>query len=83
MLGTNELYDIVREGLRVLFLLGLPILLGVGTASILVGVLQAATTIKDSAISYAAKICAFFAMLYLLAGEIERSFTELALQAFR
>ena len=82
MLTDNE-YAVIAEGLRTLFLIALPISLGVGIAGTLVGTLQSATTIQDHSLSYVVRLIALVGLLYIfgpMAVEALASLMELALQ---
>ncbi|RIL09555.1 MAG: hypothetical protein DCC75_06280 [Proteobacteria bacterium] len=56
----------MSEGLRVLFLVGLPILIVGALAGILAGSMQSATNINDMAFGYAARLLALAALGYLM-----------------
>ena len=66
-------YEIVYQGMRVLFLLGLPVVAAVSLAGTLAAALQAATTIQDPAIGYAARLGALVAVLYFLLPSLSGS----------
>lgn len=74
---------VLVEGLKVLFLLGLPILIAVSLGGILVAALQGATAIHDSASAYAVRILALVAVLYLMFPLYSRSLVSLATMVFR
>ncbi|RMG42584.1 MAG: flagellar biosynthetic protein FliQ [Candidatus Dadabacteria bacterium] len=62
----NQIYDISIEALRTLYLVGIPILLAITVASLLVSFLQAATTVRDTAISYSVRVLAFVVLMYVM-----------------
>ena len=65
MLADLEL-QVLNEGLRVLFLTGLPIVLAVMAAGLLSGLLMAAMSVQEPVISYTVKAIALVFALYLL-----------------
>ena len=75
-------YDIIVEAVRVLLLVGVPLVILLGVAGTLVGALQAATTIQDSALSYAAKLLMLVLVIYLLLPMAVKLVTALAETAF-
>lgn len=76
-------YDVLMAGIRALFYIGLPITLGVALIGTIVSAFQAATTIQEPSIGYAARILALIALLYLLFPAFARTCTNLAELAFR
>ena len=76
-------YEIVLEGIRALFLIGIPVLLAVSLVGTIVAALQAATTITEPAIGYAARVAALVVLLYFLFPAFSRICTKLALLAFQ
>ena len=57
-------FELIYEAIRLLFLLGVPILLAIATVGLFVSSLQAATTIQDQSSSYAVKLIVLIALLY-------------------
>lgn len=62
----SNLSSVLYEGLRVVFVLALPIVIAAAVSGIVVGVLQAATTIRDSASAYAIKLVAVLVVGYAM-----------------
>ena len=62
----GALFEIMRQGFRALILAGLPVLIATSLAGILVGVLQSATSVHDSASAYAVRVLAFALVIYLM-----------------
>ena len=65
MLDTG-IYEIIRQGIRGLFVAGVPVLLATSAAGILMAALQAATSVHDTASAYAARLLGLAAVLYLM-----------------
>ncbi|MBN8548289.1 MAG: flagellar biosynthetic protein FliQ [Deltaproteobacteria bacterium] len=76
-------YDVLVAGIRALLLIGLPLIAGITLIGVIVGSLQAATTIQEPALGYAARIAALLIVLYLLFPAFARTCTNLAELAFR
>lgn len=76
-------YDVLMAGIRALLYIGLPILIGITLVGTIISSLQAATTIQEPAIGYAARIVALVVLLYLLFPAFARTCTNLAELAFR
>jgi type III secretory pathway component EscS len=76
-------YDVLIAGLRALFYIGVPIILAVSLIGTIVGSFQAATTIQEPALGYAARILALIVVLYVLFPAFARTCTNLAELAFR
>jgi type III secretory pathway component EscS len=72
----------VSEALRTLFLGGVPVIVVLGIVGTLAGAIQGATTIRDAALNYTAKLLAFLVLLYLLMPLVVRTITELAQTAW-
>ena len=77
MLDATQ-YDIVLEAMRVLFLIGLPLVVGVTLAGAFGGALQGATSIRDSVISYSLRLLALVAVLYFFLPSTGRALMALA-----
>ena len=75
-------YDLAVEALRALFLLAVPVVIVAAVAGTIIGALQSATTIQDSALSYAVRLGAVVALLYFMLPAINRSIMSLATTAF-
>jgi len=74
--------EIAIEGLRILFLLGIPVIIVVGISGILISAVQAATALNDGASSYALKLLVLVGLLYLLYPLISQSLVSLFQLAF-
>jgi len=78
----NALSEIAVEGLRILFLLGIPVIIVIGVSGIIISAVQAATALSDSASSYALKVLALVGLLYFLFPLISQSLISLFQIAF-
>jgi type III secretory pathway component EscS len=58
--------EVLLYGLRVLFLLSLPLLLAAAVMGTLVAALQTTSSISENSIGYAAKLLVLAAVVYLL-----------------
>ncbi len=74
--------EIMTEALRVVFLLGLPVVLFGALAGTIVGALQSATSIQDTTLQYAARLIVVLLVLYFLAPAVGRYFVQLAEKSF-
>lgn len=61
-----ETYAVIREALRVLFLLGVPVVIAAMVAGVLSGVFQGSTLITDPAIGYTLRVLAIAAVIALV-----------------
>ena len=82
MIG-GEIYSVMIEGVRALFLIVVPITVAITLAGALAGVLQASTRITDVAIGYAMRLAAAAIVLYLFFPAFSRSVMNLAELAFQ
>ncbi len=80
---ADGLYEVLMEGVKALFLIGVPVVLAISIVGTIVAALQAATTITEPAIGYAARLAALIALLYFLFPAFSRTCTKLALLAFQ
>ena len=78
-----DVYAVLVEGLRALFLIVLPLTVAVGIAGGLAGAVQTSTAISDVAIGYALRLLAAAVVLYMFFPLMTRSVVELAERAFR
>lgn len=72
------IYEVISQGLRVLFILGLPVVAVVSVVATIVAVFQAATTLHELTLAYAAKLVALVVVLYMLFPLYSRSLLRLA-----
>lgn len=79
----GELYTVLLEGFRALFLIVVPITVTVAIAGSLAGILQTATSITDVAIGYAFRLLVFALVVYLFLPAFSSSLIRLAELAFR
>lgn len=79
----GEIYSVLLEGLRALFLIVVPLTVAITVAGALAGAAQASTSIVDVAIGYAARLLATAVILYLFFPVFSRSVIALAQQAFQ
>jgi type III secretion protein S len=79
----NELLDITRDGLLIVFWVSLPIVLVATISALIIAVLQAVTQIQDSSIGQSVRMIAVMLAIVLTAGWLGRDvmrFAERALQ---
>ncbi|WKZ57180.1 MAG: flagellar biosynthetic protein FliQ [Bdellovibrionota bacterium] len=62
----SETYALLREGLRVLFLIGLPIVVAAMIAGVLSGIFQGSTLITDPAVGYTLRLLAVVGVIALV-----------------
>lgn len=79
----SALEQVMIQGFRVLFMLSLPVLIVASLSGILVGALQAATSIRDPASAYAVRLLALIVVFYAFSSTIAQQLTNLAEMAFR
>ena len=80
----NELLDITRDGLLIVFWVSLPVVIVATVSALLVAVLQAVTQIQDQSIGQSVRMIAVMLSIVLTAGWQSRDvmrFAERALQA--
>ena len=82
MIG-GELYSVMLEGFRALFLIVVPVTVAVTLAGALAGLMQASTSIADVAIGYALRLGAAAIVFYLFFPAFSRSVLKLAELAFK
>lgn len=75
---SDPVYDLAIQGIRTLFLLGLPIVVAAAVAGTLISLLQSALSIPDPALAYAARLAAVLVTLYFLMPSLVRSLVALA-----
>jgi len=76
-------YDVIVQGLRVLFLVGFPVVIVLSIAGTVISALQAATTIRDPALGYAVRLIALVLVLYMILPSSLQALSSLAEMAFR
>lgn len=82
-MNIAALYDLMLQGLRVIFILGIPVLAATAAAGFVISAVQAATSINDPASRYGIRLLALILVLYLMAGTISDQLTGLAGAALR
>jgi type III secretory pathway component EscS len=70
-------YEAFILGVRVLFLLAVPLVVAVAIAGTVISALQSATTIKDPAGAYAVRLVALVVTIYLMYPAFARSLADL------
>ena len=70
-------YESFVLGVRVLFLLAVPVVMAVAVAGTIISALQSATTIKDPAGAYAMRLIALVITIYLMYPAFSRSLADL------
>ncbi len=63
---TGQIYDLLREAAKILVYLLVPLFAATVFSGLVVGVLQAATAIRERALSYAIKMISVVGVLYFL-----------------
>lgn len=79
----GEHMDVLVHGVRALLYIGVPVVVIVSLVGTIVSALQAATTIQEPALGYAARLVALVGLLYLLFPAFARTCIDLAELAFR
>ncbi len=74
--------DLLVLALRVLFLIAAPIILAALCSGLLVGIFQAATTVRDNILSYSAKLLAVLLVTYLFLSSATELLLRLATEAW-
>jgi type III secretory pathway component EscS len=80
---TNDLHDLFIEGIRALFLISVPITLGVAIAGSLAGLVQTVTTLQDSGTAYAVRLIGLILVLYSGIAVMSDTIVALAERALR
>ena len=75
-------YEVTIEALRVLFLLGVPIVLAMAVLGTVAAALQTATTLHDAALTYAIRLITLAVLIYLLLPFAVTSLVNLTNLAF-
>ena len=75
-------FELIYEAIRLLFLLGVPVVLATATIGLFVSTLQAATTIQDQSSSYTMKLIVLIALLYFGLPIAVRALSEFAQVCF-
>jgi len=81
-MATGIFYEVVSQALRVLFLVGAPVIIILSLAGTLIAALQSATTIQEPALGYAVRMIALVALLYFFFPAASQSVLDLARLAF-
>lgn len=76
-------YEILQEAVRILFVVGFPLVALTALAGTLVSALMAVTTIQEPALSYAVRLAVVALLLYYLMPYAVRSLTSLGELALR
>lgn len=63
-----QFYDILREGLRIAFVISIPILAVALIAGLVVGLFQALTSIQEMTLTFVPKLAAIVAVFWLTMG---------------
>lgn len=79
----GELYTVLLEGLRALFLIVVPLTVAIALAGGLAGAVQTSTAITDVAIGYAMRLVAAVTVIYFFYPAFSRTIVALAERAFR
>lgn len=72
----------IREGFRVLFLTNVPILIGAIVAGLVVSSVMAATNVNEKSVSFAARLVAVVAVIYIMLETIKELILDLAVVCF-
>lgn len=80
---TPETLDLYLQALRALFLILVPLIIGVCVGGIVSSVLQALTFLNDQSISYASRLIALALVLYSFSGTFSQSLVGLMERALR
>ena len=72
----------IREGLRVLFLINVPVLIGAVLAGLVVSCVMAATNVHEGSVSFAARLVAVIVIAYVMLETIKDLILDLAVLCF-
>ncbi|WP_448585259.1 flagellar biosynthetic protein FliQ [Thermaurantiacus sp.] len=78
MTGSDLLYDSARQGLVVLALATLPALLAALAIGLVIGLLQAATSINEATLSFVPKLVGVALVLLLMSGLVGGTLADFA-----
>ena len=67
-MSQPQFYDILREGLRIAFVISIPILAVALIAGLVVGLFQALTSIQEMTLTFVPKLAAIIAIFWLTMG---------------
>lgn len=67
-MGQTIFYDILREGLRIAFVISIPILSVALIAGLVVGLFQALTSIQEMTLTFVPKLAAIVAVFWATMG---------------
>ena len=77
------LYDAIVEGLRILFLLAVPVVVALSLTGTVVSALQAVTSINEPALGYGLKLLALVVVLYVMLPSVTQSLVSFSQLVFR
>lgn len=80
---NGQEYEVLIQGVRALFYIGVPVVIATSVLGTLAATFQAATTIHEATLSYAARLLALAIVLYLLFPAFARTCVNLAELAYR
>lgn len=67
-MSQPQFYDILREGLRIAFVISIPILAMALVSGLIVGLFQALTSIQEMTLTFVPKLAAIIAIFWLTMG---------------
>ena len=65
MLSESQIYDVLRESLRVLLIISAPVLFSGFAAGLLIGLFQALTTIQEMTLTFVPKLGVMFVAFWI------------------
>lgn len=77
----NEIYDLMLEGLRVLFLIGVPVIAVAAFAGLFASLLQSFFAVQDGTIRYAFRLVGIVVVFSVLSASVVSSLENLIIQA--
>lgn len=77
----NEIYDLVLDAVKVLFLIGVPLVIVAAFAGVLASVFQSFFSVQDATISYALRIVGVVIVFSALSVSIIGSLQDLFIRA--
>jgi flagellar biosynthetic protein FliQ len=80
--GENLLYDMARQALIVLTLAAAPVMAAALIIGLVIGLLQAATSVNEATLSFVPKLAGVFLLLLLMSGFIGGTLLDFAREAF-
>jgi len=78
----TSIYELISFSLRIFFVISVPLLAAMVLASLVVGLLQAASGVQEKTIQYAARLVVFVVLAYLFFPLVASYLSEVFLLAY-